>query len=454
MALNGGVQRDAEKMLMEINRENLDLKMQVYELTQKLSNSSRMRSSSQSLSPSTPLTAVNAEAVEELKQLKQTNSELSQRIMQLEKQLQASETKLSSTNTANAALLIAENDTRLIAKMQEENSKLKLELRRQVELNNGYVEKIGGLMQQIDELNVRLSQGRGVSLRLQQKVSLLVDRLRQYELVSKRHSRSANDLNSISNLEDAILALPPPPHPSSSSSSSSVGGGGDHHSTTLTKHMSLQQMDVSAAASANQRHSSKGHQHAVAPHNFLDFGSRTAWGELHSLRRQIADLKQQLRSERELFKAQEDALRTLQASIADSDRLNASIMSSPSHVQHQHPSTTTVEGENVADEAENWRQRYFQLEKYCLEAGVNVLQSLSSAGNGGSDMLSREGDDFDRLVDSDQHQLRTSAALVRPSTILLAEHKQIVDGYKYVHVQLAVISALLLNVFSIIFQVA
>jgi chromosome segregation ATPase len=386
---SGGSQRDQERKLTELDRQNFDLKMQIYYLNQKLSET---QGGHDGLPPATDGPIDSGRVSDRRGRTPVANNGHHSQAPIMKSSSHAASATAANISTAvkeDATKMIARNDTLVINKLEKEMAELKKEHLRDAALINEYEVKLAQNMRATDDLNSRLQQERGVNVRLQQKISLLLDRMQRYELALKRRN----------------ITLP-------EDSAASVHEYISSHLVPYEAEKTMAPISESATPVFETQlalSDSKGRR--IAPQHFLDFGSRTAWGELHMLRRQVKDMKQQQRSERELFKAQEDALRLLQQSVAEVGRLESA-------------EVKRMEGEleKSAETCERWKQRCRQLETICAEANIK------------QDGFAADIDDWD---EEGHGELRTSAAVVNrvdtkaKGTVSMAEHQKIVEFYRY-----------------------
>jgi hypothetical protein len=416
---SGVAQREQERRITDLDRQNFDLKMQIFYLNQKLNetqnhatqaatagSNGKLRSQQSATNGNIAVASVPEPTVS-----KETYLVACRRMEELERLVVGlkmdraansnSESRGSISKDNHTAMVIAENDTFVITKLEKEIDMLKCEHLRDVAMVNECTEKIGEQVTALDEMSRRLAQERGSNIRLQQKISLLVDRVRRSELVLQRHNLSVQD-DPITGREilSTYLTTPGTEKPS--------GNVTAEDNDQLLKWMSPSKTAV--------------RKKAVTHEDFLDFGSRTAWGELHLLRRQVVELQQQLRSERELFKAQEDALKLLQESVTEVGKLEASEVK-----------RLEAELDKCLDSCDKWKKR-------CKKFEILYAEAAQGKVDGGF----AEADGWDEAVDAvaeSKSGLRTSAAVVRggdakqsqTQMMTTTEHQKVVDMYRYVH---------------------
>jgi len=342
-----------------LQKENFDLKMQLFYLKQKAIDDSNndgiidKPSSPPSSSSNKYYNNMNDSqyASRRLSDLETELQIMKMNNLKIERELAAEKSMISTTNKSlslssisaraltasqieenrsierEAVLAIAEHDAAIINKLENEVQTLKLQHEMDIAVINECADRSNDLIRENNEKTSILIEQQEQQLRLQQQIDYLSMQFKRQELLIERTYGQKideitinKDINSspmsfswISKQNNTLVGSPGSNiAPPVISKKDIYGSPGSLLSSVKQQPMtppSAQRMNNSMAGSTQK--------------DFLDFGAQAAWEELHSLRKENTSLKEQLERERKLMKNQEAALNAVKQAAEEISLLEA-----------------------------------------------------------------------------------------------------------------------------------
>lgn len=327
MALDrGGVLKDLESKNSILERQNFDLKMQIYYLNEKLGGAegaaaeNAMASFVEARDASVAsLKDANRGLAKRVAELELDLKQAVQQVAQAQAQVQALTTTGAGKSSANdlamldenrhrertAMKTIAEHDAVIIQQLEDSVKSLQAQHQNDMVLLSGCTDKITGLIEELEKKEVTILAQADQIYSLEQQCNTYNERVKQQEQMLVNWSVGVNGIR-----------------------------GGDDTLLSRATTMNGTEQDKPNPAFASQTFSSPSRRWAatspssskrenISSRDFLDFGVKQAWEELHALRLENKSLADELDKRDSLIKTQEEALRRVRNTVEDVAMLEA-----------------------------------------------------------------------------------------------------------------------------------
>jgi len=398
---------DLNESVDVLQKENFDLKMQLFYLKQKAIDESNNDSSINQKIPSSPSPSSSNKYYNNMNDSQYASRRLSDletelQIMKMnnlkiERELAAEKSMISTTNKSlslssisaraltasqieenrnmerEAVLAIAEHDAAIINKLENEVQTLKLQHEMDIAVINECADRSNDLIRENNEKTSILIEQEEQQLRLQQQIDYLSMQFKRQELLIERtYGQKIDEITVNKDINSSPMSF----SWISKQNNTLVGSPGSNIAPPVISKKDIYGSPGSLLSSVKQPMTPPSAQrinNSIAgstQKDFLDFGAQAAWEELHSLRKENTSLKEQLERERKLMKNQEAALNAVKQAAEEISLLEA-----------EEISRLEAELERCTEERDKWmknaseshnqasllRQRLFNLDNSRME---------------------------------------------------------------------------------------
>ena len=340
---------DLNTSVDSLQKQNFDLKMQIFYLNQKVNdaNNEKVTDTNKISSPSKSYNNMN-DTIMASRRLSDLETEIQMmklNNMKIERELAADKSMISTTNKSlslssisaraltasqieenrqmerEAVLAIAEHDAAIISKLENEVQNLKLQHEMDIALINECADRSNELIRENNEKSSILFDQQEQQLRLQEQIDYLTMQFKRQELLIERtYGQKIEEITVNKDINSSPMSF------SWLSKQNGLGGSPGSHSLPPVKkdtYGTYGSLKPPMTPTINQKITSASNSAQKNGLEFLDFGAQAAWEELHSLRKENTSLKEQLERERKLMKNQEAALNAVKQAAEEISLLEA-----------------------------------------------------------------------------------------------------------------------------------